>query len=89
MMMYLMFMLTSRHHRGRYPSLVCLVQIWIRTHLLRGLNDRLCSNANDTASRSWSRIAGLLGLLVASLAKVIGACVDDDGALFNHQHLTK
>jgi len=39
---------------------------------------RLCSNADDAASRSRASIAGLLALLVATLAEVIGSCMDHD-----------
>lgn len=41
----------------------------------------LVGNANDTASRTSTRVARLLGLLVSALAEVIGASVDDNGAL--------
>ena len=41
----------------------------------------LLGDANDTASRSGTSVAGLEGLLVASLAEVISATVDDDGSL--------
>lgn len=34
-----------------------------------------------TASRSATRIAGQLGLLVSASAEVVGAIVNDDGAL--------
>lgn len=34
-----------------------------------------------TASRAGTSVAGLLGLLVSTLAEVVGAGVDDDGAL--------
>jgi len=37
----------------------------------------LCSNANDTASRSSTSIASLLGLLVAALAEIVGSRVNN------------
>ena len=40
----------------------------------------LLGNANDTASRTATCIARLLALLVATLAKIVGASVYDDGA---------
>jgi len=49
----------------------------------------LCSNANDTASRTSTSIARLLGLLVASPAEIISSGVDDnsttDNALWTNQ----
>jgi hypothetical protein len=41
----------------------------------------LVRDANDTASRTRASVTRLLGLLVAALAEVVGAGVDDDGAL--------
>jgi hypothetical protein len=38
-------------------------------------------NTNDTARRTWASVASLLGLFVSALAEVVGAGVDDDGAL--------
>ena len=40
----------------------------------------LCRDADDTARRTAARVARLLALLVAALAEVVGAGVDDDGA---------
>jgi hypothetical protein len=51
------------------PLPLCL--LWVH---LRG-------DADDTASRAWAGVTGLLGLLVSALAEVVGASVDDDGAL--------
>lgn len=34
-----------------------------------------------TAGGAGTSVASLLGLLIATLAEVVGACVDDDGAL--------
>jgi hypothetical protein len=45
-----------------------------------GLCD-LVGNTDDAASRARSRVAGLLGLLVAALAEIVGARMGDDGAL--------
>ena len=36
---------------------------------------------HTTTSRSWSRIASLLAVLVPAFAKIIGAAVDDDSPL--------
>ena len=54
--------------------------------VLTGLT--LCGNADDTASGAGPGVASLLALLVAALAEVVGASVDDDGALhkMNRQH---
>ena len=41
----------------------------------------LVGDTNDTASRTASSVTSLLGLLVATLAKVVSAGVDDNGAL--------
>ena len=41
---------------------------------------RLRGDANDTASRPGAGVARLETLLVAALAQVVGAGVDDDGA---------
>jgi hypothetical protein len=41
----------------------------------------LVRDSNDTASRARASVTRLLGLLVAALAEVVGAGVDDDGAL--------
>jgi hypothetical protein len=41
----------------------------------------LSGDADDAASGSQASVAGLKGVWVASLAKVVGAGVDDDGAL--------
>jgi hypothetical protein len=41
----------------------------------------LLGDANNTASRTWASIASLKRLLVAALAKVISAGMDDDSAL--------
>jgi len=41
----------------------------------------LGGDANDTASRTSASVASLLGLLVSALAEVVGAGVNDDGAL--------
>ena len=41
----------------------------------------LSGDADDTAGRSRTSIAGLLTLLVSALAEIISACVDDDGSL--------
>lgn len=40
----------------------------------------LLRNADDTASRTATSVASLLALLVATLAEVVSASVDDDGA---------
>lgn len=40
----------------------------------------LVGDTNDTASRTASSVTSLLGLLVATLAKVVSAGVDDNGA---------
>jgi hypothetical protein len=40
----------------------------------------LSGDTNNTTSGPWSSIARLLALLVASLAEVIGAAVDDNRA---------
>ena len=41
----------------------------------------LVGDTNDTASRTGTRVTGLLGLGVVALAEVVGSAVDDDGAL--------
>lgn len=41
----------------------------------------LVGDTDDTAGRTSSGVACLLGLLVSALAEVVGAGVDDDGAL--------
>ena len=43
----------------------------------------LCGNTDDTAGRSGTCVARLLGLLGVALAEVVGALVDDESALFN------
>ena len=40
----------------------------------------LRGDTNDTASRARAGVTGLLALLVATLAKVVSASVDNDGA---------
>lgn len=45
----------------------------------------LVGDTNDTASRARSGVTSLLGLLVSALAEVVGAGVDDDGALLKCQ----
>jgi hypothetical protein len=45
-------------------------------------NGNLVGDTDDTASRARTSITSLLGLLVAALAEVVGAAVDNDGALF-------
>ena len=42
---------------------------------------RLLGDANDTASGTGAGVASLQRLLVSSLAEIVGAGVDDDGAL--------
>lgn len=42
----------------------------------------LVGDTNDTAGRAGTSVTGLLGLLVSALAEVVGAGVDNDGALF-------
>ncbi len=42
----------------------------------------LLGDADDAAGGAGAGIARLEGLLVAALAQVVGAAVDDDGALF-------
>lgn len=44
--------------------------------------DCLCSDANDTACRSATRISSLLRLLVPALSEVISASVNDNGSLY-------
>jgi hypothetical protein len=41
----------------------------------------LVGDTDDTACRAGTSVTGLLGLLVSALAEVVGAGVDDDGAL--------
>lgn len=41
----------------------------------------LIGDANDTAGRTTTGVASLLGFLVAALAKVVGSSVHDNGAL--------
>lgn len=41
----------------------------------------LVGDTNDTASRAGTGVTGLLGLLVSTLAEVVGAGVYNDGAL--------
>jgi hypothetical protein len=41
----------------------------------------LVGDTNDTASRARTSVTSLLGLLMAALAEVVGAGVDNDGAL--------
>lgn len=41
----------------------------------------LVGDANDTAGRTGAGVASLEGFLVATLAEIVGAGVDDDGAL--------
>ena len=62
-------LLFSSHHQSILPP----VQ---RTSPLVG-------NANDTASRAGASVASLLALFVVTLAEVISAGVDDDGAAEN------
>lgn len=42
--------------------------------------DRLLGDANDTASGAGTSVASLLALLVLTLAEIVGAGVDDNGA---------
>lgn len=49
-------------------------------HLALHQIDDLGGNANDTAGRTAASVASLLGLLVATLAEIVSAGVDDDGA---------
>jgi len=42
---------------------------------------RLRRDTDDAASRARAGVTGLLGLGVVRLAEVVGAAVDDDGAL--------
>jgi hypothetical protein len=51
------------------------------THSSQHQGDFLVGNTNDTASRAGTSIASLLGLLVSTLAEIVSAGVDDDGAL--------
>lgn len=54
------------------------------SHLHRSVKayqPRLLGNANDTACWTSTGVSSLLGLLVAALAKVIGASMNHDGAL--------
>ena len=41
----------------------------------------LVGDTNDTASGAGASVASLLGLLVSTLAEIIGASVDNNGAL--------
>lgn len=57
---------------------LCVCGITITTRSLLG-------NADDSASGTGSGVASLERLLVPSLAEVVGAGVDDDGALDQSQ----
>jgi len=48
----------------------------------RRCSSTLVGDANDTTGRTWSSVTRLLRLLVAAPAEVIGAAMDDDGALY-------
>lgn len=50
------------------------------TLLHNGRRRFLVGDANDTAGRAGAGVASLEGLLVAALAEVVGAGVDNDGA---------
>lgn len=52
-----------------------------RIHRQTDRRARLVGDADDAAGRAEAGVAGDLGLLVAALAEVVGAGVDDDGAL--------
>ena len=44
-------------------------------------SNSLVGDTNDTAGRAGTSVAGLLRLGMVGLAEVVGAGVDDDGAL--------
>lgn len=45
----------------------------------------LSRDTNDTTGRARTRVASLFGLLVATLAEVVGASMDDNGTLYIYQ----
>lgn len=49
----------------------------------------LVGDTDDTASRAGTSVTSLLGLLVSALAEVVGAGVDNDGALRDFSVLTE
>ena len=51
-----------------------LFSSWTRADNLRG-------DADDAASGAETSVTGLLAVWVAALAEIVGAAVDDDGAL--------
>ena len=56
----------------RLPPLIQLTQALLLS---------LVGDTNDTASRSGTSVASLEGLLVATLAEIVGAGMDNDGSL--------
>jgi hypothetical protein len=75
---------------SKYIFLHVNLVLRLLTHGLRSLLSNLhcvdvgvdlVGDANDTASRARAGVTSLLGLLVSALAEVVGAGVDDDGAL--------
>ena len=67
------FFLLGHHSTIRTQASVLGSAAFGREYLVR--------NTDDTASRTGTSVTSLLGLLVSALAEVVGAGVDDDGAL--------
>jgi hypothetical protein len=60
---------------------MCVRYLW--THSAP-VTKGLVGNSNNPASRSWSSVTSLLAFLVPAFAQIIGASVDDEGALYDH-----
>ena len=70
-----------------FKHLACDIEYWadlLALRLFLVLKCALRSNANDTASWTTTSVASLLGILVTTLAEIISARVDDDGALWTN-----
>lgn len=68
-----------------YPPTLTITPTTHPPDLRSRAKERLLGNADDPARRPGAGIPGLLALLGVALAEVVGAGVDDDGALFQHQ----
>lgn len=66
-----------RHH---HPVSSSLFPSLARSGRAQPSTTRLLGDTNDTASRAGASVASLLALLVAALAQVVGAGVDNNGA---------
>lgn len=66
-----------RHH---HPVSSSLFPSLTRSGRAQPSTKRLLGDTNDTASRAGASVASLLALLIAALAQVVGAGVDNNGA---------